>query len=212
MHVVREPLFVLAFLLQQMRRRKTIVLSCWGPGATLPSCRFREGQRLAAPKTCSACARTGSPSTGTFTTTRWAKESARSVRSRRSWRSCACRCPGAGASCSALLSSLNITESHNEVIPPLKCVLALSRFQLEGFPYSFLFKTFKVFQESVKWCPSTFCPLCSRCVDVYCSFLQTSVFTPAYGSVTNVRVNSCMTTGQVLNLLLHKFRVHSRAH
>uniref|UniRef100_A0A3B5B8Y0 Ras association domain family member 4 n=1 Tax=Stegastes partitus TaxID=144197 RepID=A0A3B5B8Y0_9TELE len=39
---------------------------------------------------------------------------------------------------------------------------------------------------------------------------KTSVFTPAYGSVTNVRVNSSMTTGQVLNLLLHKFRV-SRA-
>uniref|UniRef100_A0A3Q2FG93 Ras association domain family member 4a n=1 Tax=Cyprinodon variegatus TaxID=28743 RepID=A0A3Q2FG93_CYPVA len=36
---------------------------------------------------------------------------------------------------------------------------------------------------------------------------KTSVFTPAYGSVTNVRVNSSMTTGQVLNLLLHKFRV-----
>ncbi|XP_069574034.1 ras association domain-containing protein 4a isoform X2 [Brachyistius frenatus] len=35
---------------------------------------------------------------------------------------------------------------------------------------------------------------------------KTSVFTPAYGSVTNVRVNSSMTTGQVLNLLLHKFR------
>lgn len=44
-----------------------------------------------------------------------------------------------------------------------------------------------------------------------CSFslsLQTSVFTPAFGSVTNVRVNSSMTTGQVLNLLLHKFRVN----
>uniref|UniRef100_A0A665UHW6 Ras association domain family member 4a n=1 Tax=Echeneis naucrates TaxID=173247 RepID=A0A665UHW6_ECHNA len=36
---------------------------------------------------------------------------------------------------------------------------------------------------------------------------KTSVFTPAYGSVTNVRVNSSMTTQQVLNLLLHKFRV-----
>uniref|UniRef100_A0A3Q3WBT9 Ras-associating domain-containing protein n=1 Tax=Mola mola TaxID=94237 RepID=A0A3Q3WBT9_MOLML len=41
---------------------------------------------------------------------------------------------------------------------------------------------------------------------------KTSVFTPAYGSVTNVRVNSSMTTGQVLNLLLHKFRVSSDAH
>ncbi|XP_065152626.1 ras association domain-containing protein 4a isoform X2 [Paramisgurnus dabryanus] len=36
---------------------------------------------------------------------------------------------------------------------------------------------------------------------------KTSVFTPSYGSVTNVRVNSTMTTQQVLNLLLHKFRV-----
>lgn len=37
--------------------------------------------------------------------------------------------------------------------------------------------------------------------------MQTSVFTPAYGSVTNVRVNSTMTTLQVLTLLLNKFRV-----
>lgn len=39
---------------------------------------------------------------------------------------------------------------------------------------------------------------------------KTSVFTPAYGSVTNVRVNSSMTTVQVLNLLLHKFRVENK--
>ncbi|KAM3863235.1 ras association domain-containing protein 4a [Diretmus argenteus] len=38
---------------------------------------------------------------------------------------------------------------------------------------------------------------------------KTSVFTPAYGSVTNVRVNSTMTTVQVLSLLLHKFRVEN---
>ncbi|XP_069315976.1 ras association domain-containing protein 4 isoform X2 [Eulemur rufifrons] len=36
---------------------------------------------------------------------------------------------------------------------------------------------------------------------------KTSVFTPAYGSVTNVRVNSTMTTPHVLTLLLNKFRV-----
>ncbi|XP_062070068.1 ras association domain-containing protein 4 isoform X2 [Lepus europaeus] len=36
---------------------------------------------------------------------------------------------------------------------------------------------------------------------------KTSVFTPAYGSVTNVRVNSTMTTLHVLTLLLNKFRV-----
>ncbi|KAJ8014035.1 hypothetical protein DPEC_G00036060 [Dallia pectoralis] len=40
---------------------------------------------------------------------------------------------------------------------------------------------------------------------------KTSVFTPAFGSVTNVRVNSSMTTLQVLNLLLHKFRVENTA-
>ncbi|KAK6482104.1 ras association domain-containing protein 4-like isoform X1 [Huso huso] len=38
---------------------------------------------------------------------------------------------------------------------------------------------------------------------------KTSVFTPAYGSMTNVRVNSTMTTPQVLNLLLNKFRVEN---
>uniref|UniRef100_A0A672QUQ4 Ras association domain-containing protein 4-like n=1 Tax=Sinocyclocheilus grahami TaxID=75366 RepID=A0A672QUQ4_SINGR len=36
---------------------------------------------------------------------------------------------------------------------------------------------------------------------------KTSVFTPSYGSVTNVRVNSTLTTQQVLKLLLTKFRV-----
>ncbi|XP_067876744.1 ras association domain-containing protein 4a [Heterodontus francisci] len=40
---------------------------------------------------------------------------------------------------------------------------------------------------------------------------KTSVFTPAYGSVTNVRVNSTMNTSQVLNLLLNKFRVENTA-
>nr|XP_033799352.1 ras association domain-containing protein 4 isoform X2 [Geotrypetes seraphini] len=38
---------------------------------------------------------------------------------------------------------------------------------------------------------------------------KTSVFTPAYGSVTNVRVSSTMTTSQVLSLLLNKFRVEN---
>uniref|UniRef100_M3XGL6 Ras association domain family member 4 n=1 Tax=Latimeria chalumnae TaxID=7897 RepID=M3XGL6_LATCH len=38
---------------------------------------------------------------------------------------------------------------------------------------------------------------------------KTSVFTPAYGTVTNVRVNSTMTTPQVLKLLLNKFRVEN---
>ncbi|XP_077310960.1 ras association domain-containing protein 4 [Lithobates pipiens] len=38
---------------------------------------------------------------------------------------------------------------------------------------------------------------------------KTSVFTPAYSSVTNVRVTSTMNTSQVLNLLLKKFRVEN---
>ncbi|XP_049646732.1 ras association domain-containing protein 4 [Suncus etruscus] len=38
---------------------------------------------------------------------------------------------------------------------------------------------------------------------------KTSVFTPAYGTVTNVRVNSTMTTLHVLTLLLNKFRVEN---
>lgn len=212
-----EVLFVLTFLQEVTRpsQRKTIVPSCWGPGATRPSCRFSEGQRRAAPKTCSACAPTGSPSTGTSTTTRWAEENPRSARSQCSWRCCpvrCCRCAGAGAPC-PLCSRLTVQSQDELNHQPLQCVLAFSRFQLEGFPYSFLFKTFKVFQEPLKWKrSSTFCPLCCRCVDVYFSFPQTSVFTPAYGSITNVRVSSSMTTGQVLNLLLHKFRVNRRAH
>ncbi|XP_066549916.1 ras association domain-containing protein 4a isoform X2 [Amia ocellicauda] len=40
---------------------------------------------------------------------------------------------------------------------------------------------------------------------------KTSVFTPAYGSVTNVRVNSTMNTLQVLNLILNKFRVENKS-
>ncbi|XP_057704632.1 ras association domain-containing protein 4-like [Corythoichthys intestinalis] len=40
---------------------------------------------------------------------------------------------------------------------------------------------------------------------------KTSVFTPAFGSVTNVRVNSAMTTVQVLNMLLQKFRVENKS-
>ncbi|XP_060710224.1 ras association domain-containing protein 4a isoform X1 [Hemiscyllium ocellatum] len=40
---------------------------------------------------------------------------------------------------------------------------------------------------------------------------KTSVFTPAYGSVTNVRVNNSMNTSEVLNLLLNKFRVENTA-
>ncbi|KAJ3603547.1 hypothetical protein NHX12_028292, partial [Muraenolepis orangiensis] len=38
---------------------------------------------------------------------------------------------------------------------------------------------------------------------------KTAVFTPAYGSVTNVRINSCMSTPQVLRVLLNKFKIEN---
>ncbi|XP_072515794.1 ras association domain-containing protein 2b [Salminus brasiliensis] len=38
---------------------------------------------------------------------------------------------------------------------------------------------------------------------------KTSVFTPEYGSVTNVRINSSMTTVQVLRVLLNKFKIEN---
>ncbi|XP_029459919.1 ras association domain-containing protein 2 [Rhinatrema bivittatum] len=40
---------------------------------------------------------------------------------------------------------------------------------------------------------------------------KTSVFTPAYGSITNVRINSTMVTPQVLKLLLNKFKIENSA-
>lgn len=40
-------------------------------------------------------------------------------------------------------------------------------------------------------------------------FKQTAVFTPAFGSVTNVRINSCMTTTQVMRVLLNKFKIEN---
>lgn len=47
----------------------------------------------------------------------------------------------------------------------------------------------------------------------FCSRLivtkQTAVFTPAFGSVTNVRINSCMTTAQVMRVLLSKFKIEN---
>ncbi|XP_028830145.1 ras association domain-containing protein 2b isoform X1 [Denticeps clupeoides] len=38
---------------------------------------------------------------------------------------------------------------------------------------------------------------------------KTAVFTPAYGSVTNVRINTTMTTSQVLRVLLKKFKIEN---
>ncbi|XP_050976301.1 ras association domain-containing protein 2b isoform X2 [Labeo rohita] len=38
---------------------------------------------------------------------------------------------------------------------------------------------------------------------------RTAVFTPAFGSVTNVRVNSCMNTAQVMRVLLNKFKIEN---
>ncbi|XP_056592859.1 ras association domain-containing protein 2-like isoform X2 [Triplophysa dalaica] len=40
---------------------------------------------------------------------------------------------------------------------------------------------------------------------------KTAVFTPAFGSVTNVRINSCMTTAQVMRVLLNKFKIENSA-
>ncbi|KAG8440917.1 hypothetical protein GDO86_006596 [Hymenochirus boettgeri] len=40
---------------------------------------------------------------------------------------------------------------------------------------------------------------------------KTAVFTPAYGSITNVRINSTMSTPQVLKLLLNKFKIENSA-
>lgn len=42
--------------------------------------------------------------------------------------------------------------------------------------------------------------------------LQTSVFTPSFGTPTKVRISSRMTTNQVIEQLLHKFKVSSGAH
>ncbi|XP_077571676.1 ras association domain-containing protein 2-like [Stigmatopora nigra] len=38
---------------------------------------------------------------------------------------------------------------------------------------------------------------------------KTAVFTPAFGSVTNVRINSFMSTPQVLRVLLNKFKIEN---
>lgn len=38
---------------------------------------------------------------------------------------------------------------------------------------------------------------------------KTAVFTPAFGSVTNVRINSGMTTTQVMRVLLNKFKIEN---
>ncbi|KAF5892027.1 ras association domain-containing protein 2-like [Clarias magur] len=38
---------------------------------------------------------------------------------------------------------------------------------------------------------------------------ETAVFTPTFGSITNVRINSSMTTSQVLRVLLNKFKIEN---
>lgn len=45
--------------------------------------------------------------------------------------------------------------------------------------------------------------------DSMCSllFLQTSIFTPSFGTSTKVRISSRMTTNQVIEQLLNKFKV-----
>lgn len=116
--------------------------------------------------------------------------------------------------CSKLISLMYPrVQGYNEFLHQFLlntvCVLLLNRFQLQGFPFCFRFPIQNVQGVQV---PSTSCPLCDTFLHVCFSCHQTSVFTPAYGSVTNVRVNSFLTTGQVLSLLLHKFRVSRSTH
>ena len=77
-----------------------------------------------------------------------------------------------------------------------------NRFSINGHFYNH--KVWTMFANSVDvsfsvllWINSCFC------------FPQTAVFTPALGSVTNVRINSCMTTPQVLRVLLNKFKIEN---
>lgn len=46
-------------------------------------------------------------------------------------------------------------------------------------------------------------------VQYYDRLFQTSIFTPAYGSVTHVWVTSLVNTTEVVNMLLDKFKVEN---
>lgn len=73
-HNGKDSCCILQVMTSVVKRRR-ILLSCWGPGVTLPSCTSRGGQRHTVPEICSACARTDSPSTDTSTTTRYQEQS-----------------------------------------------------------------------------------------------------------------------------------------
>lgn len=200
-------------------KRKRILPSCWGPGVMLPSCRFRGGQRPTLPETCSACAHTGSQSTDTSTTTRYHKQNTHTrtyfdvsrfwhIASRR-WAEASCSIVPVLEFHNHLLwdKFINTPQSkgYNELLHQflliLVCVVVIEQIPAAGIS--------SLLQFSCSKCSSPQYVVSSLWWISACVFLatQTSVFTPAYGSVTNVRVNSSMTTGQVLNLLLHKFRV-----
>lgn len=134
---------------------------------------------------------------------------------------------GRSCTCAVLHNSrlcadfFNVPRTNKRCTPSVPtdysvCVLLLNRFQLQtqGLPFCFKFPAQNVQGVHVRESQVLikFFILCVHSFDIlHCTFLfvctQTSVFTPAFGSVTNVRVNSSMTTVQVLNLLLHKFRV-----
>lgn len=70
------------------------------------------------------------------------------------------------------------------------------------------------YNHKVTWEETFVCDCLSSSHVISCSsfsLIQTAVFTPAYGSVTNVRINSCMTTPQVLRVLLNKFKIENSA-
>lgn len=214
-----------------MVKRKRILPSCLGPGVMLPSCRFRGGQRPTVPETCSACAHTGSQSTDTSTTTRYHKQNTHTrtyfdvsrcwhIASRRwaEFPARLCLYLSFTTICYELISLMRLRVQTtvqwvpSSVSPESSvccCYWTDSSYRDFLSASAFLFEMFKVFKSQVRCVFSVI----HFCVYVFLA-TQTSVFTPAYGSVTNVRVNSSMMTGQVLNLLLHKFRVshNTRCH
>lgn len=140
-------------------RRKRILLSCWGPGVMLPSCRFRGGQRHTLPETCSACAHTGSQSTATSTTTRYNKQNMHTARTLmypvvdtspgaegQKFPVRVCLYLGFTTVCCELISLMcHTVQSYKELLHQFLlnavcvCVLLLNRFQLQGFPFCFRF-------------------------------------------------------------------------
>lgn len=76
------------------------------------------------------------------------------------------------------------------------------RFSINGHFYNY-----KVdFCRGLFLCTSPLPPLISR---LSLRSPQTSIFTPSFGTPTKVRISSRMTTDQVIEQLLNKFKVHS---